>query len=510
MNRKFLFLVVAVLTSSQLSARAYLLEGQSWTRDRTVQMQLSLESGVTPKTPCDGVPCGSDGFTSFNDSARDALLNVWNPNLAHVQFSAVMNSSVPPSKDDEEMSALFSDTVFGQSFGSGTLAITLLNYRCDNSTNPQCGNVAFEETDTIFNTLYEWDSYHGPLKPGIIDFHRVAIHEFGHTLGLDHPDQANPPQTQPTIMHSTVNDVEAPTDDDIAGVHAIYDTGPAYQSGNSAPALLNISTRALVGSGDNVLIGGFIVQGSQPATVVLRALGGSLRANGFSAVVEDTTITIRDSQGGQVAFNDDWFNPAGGSNPNPTDPTATQIASYHLDPPNSIESAVLVTLNPGAYTAVVESFSSSSQVATSGIGLVEIYDLHRTNSRLGNLSTRGQVQTGDNILIGGFIIGPGATKTVCVRGLGPTLADQAVSGALADPTLEVRDGSGNLVASNDNWQTASNAATIQSEGLAPAHPQEAVVQVTLNPGNYTGLVRGASGTTGVALVEVYDLSTAPQ
>ncbi|MFL6527851.1 MAG: matrixin family metalloprotease [Chthoniobacterales bacterium] len=490
MHSKIRLCLLGFATLSCLSASAYVLEGQSWTRDRTVQMQLSLDDGMAPRTPCGSLPCGEDGFTTFNQSAQDAL-NSWNQILSgyHVQFSWVTHSPVTPANDDDEMSAFFSDMVFDKKFGPGTLAITLLNYR----------DPVMEETDTIFNVAYEWDSYRGPLKPGVIDFHRVATHEFGHTLGLDHPDQAMPPQTQPAIMDANVSNVDTQQADDIAGVQSIYGTGPAYLSGNSAPVMLNISTRAFVSTGDNVLIGGFIVQGTQPATVVLRALGGSLRASAISPVIEDTTITIYDSSNHQVAFSDDWF----------TDADAATIASYRLDPPNSIESAVIATLNPGSYTAVVQSFSNTSQAATSGIGLVEIYDLHRTSSRLGNLSTRGQVLTGDNILIGGFIVGPGSNKTVCVRALGPTLGDRGVANSLSDPTLEVRDASGNLIASNDNWQQASNAATIQSEGLGPAHTQESAVQLTVNPGNYTRLVRGVGDATGVALVEVYDLSAAP-
>lgn len=480
MHSKFRLLLLSLAAISSVSSNAYVLEGQSWTRNRTVQIQLSLSLPYNPS--------GSDGLRSWNQSARDALLNVWNPLLAHLQLAVIMNSPVPPAEDDDEMSALFSDSAFREKFGAGTLAITLLSYR----------GAVFEETDTIFNTAYTWDSYRGIARPGVIDFHRVALHEFGHTLGLDHPDEHG--QSVTAIMNGSVSNVDTVQADDIAGVQSLYDSGPAYLSGNNAPVLLNISTRAFVGSGDNVLIGGFIVQGSQPATVVLRALGGSLRASAISPVLADPTITIYDANQSQVATNDDWFNSADGAT----------ISSYRLDPPNSIESAVIATLNPGAYTAVVQSFSSATQPAMNGIGLVEIYDLQRTSSRLGNFSTRGEVDTGDNILIGGLNIGPGSAKTICVRGLGPTLSGKGVANALGDPTLEVRDRSGNLVASNDNWQDAPNAATIQSEGLAPANPQEAVVQVTLNAGNYTGLVRGANSTTGVALVEVYDLSTAPQ
>lgn len=468
--------VFALLASP---AFGYVLEGQSWIRDRTVVMQLSL-----------GAPRPlMDGFGSFNESAQDAL-NVWNGYLAHVRLRAVLDSPVAPSNSDDEMSAFFSNTLFGDKIGADTLAVTLLNYR---------GSV-MEETDTAFNNVFTWDSYRGALRRGVEDFHRIAIHEFGHSLGLDHPDQATPKQTVTAIMNANESNVDTVQPDDIAGVQSIYSTGPAYQSVNNAPVLLNIATRASIGTGDNVLIGGFIVQGSQPATVVLRAIGGSLRAVGLTNVLDDPMITIYDVNHNVVATNDDWISSS----------DASTIASYHLDPPNSIESAVYATLNPGAYTAVVQSFSSSTQPAGTGIGLVEIYDVHTSNSRLGNISARGQVQTDDDILIGGFIIGGAQTKTVVVRGMGPTLGDGGVSNFLVDPTLELRDGSGNLVATNDNWQQGPNAAAIQAAGLAPAHPSEAALQATINPGNYTALVRGVNGTTGVGLVEVYDRSAAPQ
>lgn len=473
-------LCLALCAASLSPVSGYFLEGQSWTLDRTVVMQLSL-GGVPP-------PSGVDGFTSFNESAQDAL-NVWNPYLAHLRLTGVLNSPVTPSNTDDEMSVFFSASAFGDKLGADTLALTLLSYR----------GTVMEETDTVFNNVFTWDSYRGPLRRDAEDFHRVAIHEFGHTLGLDHPDQATPKQTVTAIMNANVSSVDTVQPDDIAGVQAIYANGPAYQTAMDAPVMRNIATRTTIATGDNVLIGGFIVQGSQPATVILRATGGSLRSVGLTNVLEDPTIKVYDANHNVIATNDDWISSA----------DASTIASYHLDPSNSIESAVYLNLVPGAYSAVVESFSSSTQPATTGIGVVEIYDLHTTNSRLGNISARGQVQADNDILIGGFIVGGAQTKTVVVRALGPTLRDAGVSNALGDPTLELRDASGTLISANDNWQQSQDAAAIQAANLAPNHREESALQATVNPGSYTALVRGVN-STGVGLVEVYDKSAAPQ
>jgi hypothetical protein len=451
----------------------------AWVTDRTVVMQLSLGTGTRLLR---------DGFTSFNDSAIDAL-KTWNPHLAHLQYSWVKNSPVTPAEGDDEMSVAFANTVFGDDFGNGTLAVTVLAYRNGN----------FEETDTVFNTAVSWDSYRGALTPPVFDFHRVAIHEFGHTLGLDHPDQAHPPQNVVAIMNSQVSNLDTLAQDDINGVTAIYGTGLAYSSIPDAPVLMDLSTRGTTYTGNNVLIGGFMVQGPQPAQLIVRCLAFSLASYGISNALGDSTIYLYDANNNLITSNDDWF----------TSPNAAIISSYHRDPPNSIESALLVTLNPGSYTAIVKSFSNSQQSATPGVALFEVYDLRKSGSRLGNVSTRGQVGTGDNILIGGLIIGGSAPKPVVVRALGPTLAQFGVTGVLADPNLQLRDANGNLVEANNDWQQSPEAAIIIADGKAPPNAKESAIARTLSPGNYTALVSGVGGATGTALVDVYDESASP-
>ncbi|MFZ3376461.1 MAG: hypothetical protein WA183_12990, partial [Chthoniobacterales bacterium] len=256
---------------------------------------------------------------------------------------------------------------------------------------------------------------------------------------------------------------------------------------------LNISTRLLVQTGDNVGIGGFIINGTDPKKVILRAIGPSLTARGVPGALRDPTLELHDHTNATIAFNDNW-----------KDSQQSAIQATGLAPSDDRESAIVQTLAPGAYTAIVRGSGN-----TSGIGLIEAYDLDPSaNSKLANISTRGFVSTGDDVMIGGFIVGGGlgvngaGSEEVVVRGVGPSLTRAGVPNALQDPTLELHDGNGAIIASNDNWR-ATQQSEIQATGLAPSDDRESAILATLVQGNYTVILRGKNNTAGVGLVEVY-------
>ena len=256
------------------------------------------------------------------------------------------------------------------------------------------------------------------------------------------------------------------------------------------PRLINISTRGQVQTGFNVMIGGFVVSGAGQKTVVVRAIGPSLVNYGVQGALANPKLTlVRSADQSVVAVNDDWGSAA----------NASQIQSSGFAPSNPLESTIYMALDPGAYTAIVEGVGGGT-----GVGLVEVYEVDQPATPLINISTRGRVQTGFDVMIGGFVISGSGQETVVIRGIGPSLANFGVQGALGNPKLTlVRQADQTIIAANDDWGSASNASTLQASGFAPSDGLEAAIYITLDPGAYTAILEGVGGGTGVGLVEVY-------
>jgi uncharacterized protein (DUF1800 family) len=256
---------------------------------------------------------------------------------------------------------------------------------------------------------------------------------------------------------------------------------------------VNISTRMMVETGDNVLIGGFIVYGTGQKTIAVRAIGPSLPVAG---TLSDPILELYDATGAVVASNDNWR----------SSQEAALIAAG-LAPAHEFDSALITTLSTGNYTAVVRGVNNAT-----GVALVEVYDLDGgvPSARLGNISTRGHVLTGDNAMIGGFIIRGDVAKRTIIRVKGPSLSLNGVplSGRLMDPTVALHDVNGTPVF-NDDWRS-DQQAEIAASSIAPTDDRESAIVASLSPGNYTAVVRGAGNTTGLALVEMYDLDQPPQ
>jgi hypothetical protein len=267
--------------------------------------------------------------------------------------------------------------------------------------------------------------------------------------------------------------------------------GPAAQT-------INLSTRMRVQAGDNAGIGGFIITGTDSKHILLRAIGPTLTSVGVPNALPDPVLELH-GPGAFVPITDDnWRD----------DPVQEAlILATGIPPTNDLESAIDATLAPGAYTAIVRGNGD-----TAGMALIELYDLSQAaDSKLGNISTRAFVNTGNGIVIAGFILGSNnGDDRIIVRGIGPSLAAFGVPDTLSDPTLELRDSNGALLVANNDWQDDSTqAADLIAAGLAPINPLESGIAMTLAPGSYTALLGGLNNGTGIGLVEVYDRRSGP-
>ncbi len=271
---------------------------------------------------------------------------------------------------------------------------------------------------------------------------------------------------------------------------------------DTATKLVNLSTRGPVETGDSVMIAGVIISGSEHKQLVLRGIGPSMVNFGVPSALTDPTLTLYNAQGTQVAYNDDYTTNS--------DADLMVLSDNNLTPTNSLESAIVTTLAPGAYTTVLRG-------KVNGVGLVEVYDINSSSfSSLVNISTRGKVEQSDaGVMIVGFIIQPpagqpGTAQRILVRARGPSLTGNFVTGVMADPTMDIYRGF-DKVYTDDNWksQTSSgvgSANDIKATGLAPTNDKEPAILATFDPGSYTAVIRGKNNTTGVVLVEAYQLS----
>jgi hypothetical protein len=514
-----------------------------------------------------------DGSTSWGQVAEGALAD-WNTHLGNLQFLVVRDSNASIAELNSLNNVFWSNTVYGEAWGSMVVANTLYWWR----------GSARVEADVVFNNNVPWNSYRGIQLPSTVantyltDLRRVALHEFGHVLCLDHPDQNG--QTVQAIMNSVTGDIDELTPDDIAGAQAAYSApqgapvptvpiiniqpigatlvfgsavalsvtpggnGPfTYQwslngqpiVGASSPTisatypgsytvlvsnstgsttsdsalvtaasrLVNVSSRAPVGTGQNLLIPGFVITGPPGSTkqVLIRASGPGLSQFGVTSVLAQPTLTLSDSSGHEIASNTAW-----GSNSNFTQiaSVASQVGAFAFQP-GSADSALLISLGPGAYT-----FQISGQNSQTGVALAELYEVDSGDSNLMiNISARIQAGTGSNTLIAGFVVHGSQAAKLLIRGDGPSLSQFGVSGVLKQPVLTVYAADGTVIATNTGWSSNSNESQIAQSAVAvgafplAANSSDSALLLTLQPGAYTAQVSGANNSTGVALAEVY-------
>jgi predicted Zn-dependent protease len=594
-------IVLAAELIFPVTLRAYALIGGAWaTGNIPMRLQLDATAPTSPTLPL------TDGTTSWNAVAQSAM-DEWNTVIVRSKFVGTVSTSKTASEPDNVNNIFFATTVYGDAFDTFTLAVTLT----DNYDTEHFPTVQIHEADLVVNANRTWNSYRGVSHSNPVDLRRVVLHELGHVIGLNHPDEAYPVQNVTAIMNSTISNLETLQTDDRNGALFLYgnalvaptltrqpvgQTATASNSvtisvgiNNAATApdssallgyvwyfkptsastferlftitsatlnfgavqpsdagqyyvqvmtpdvtltsdtvtltvnpvtatpdttLLNISTRALAGSGQT-MIAGFVINGSRPKTILVRAVGPTLGSFGVGGTLADPKLTLLSLK--------DAANPATVATSLQTwdqDPTTastlrstmSRVGAFGL-PAGSHDAVILATVPPGNYSALATTWSSNT-----GIAMIEVYDADSTpdtTNRIINISTRGYVGTGDNVMISGFVVrGPGP-HTYLIRVAGPSLATFNVTNTLYDPYLKLYSSS-TLLREADDWdspaflQPTLSAAFKQVQAFAFTDRKESAMLVTLQPGNYTAIASGNdnAGTTsavGNAIIEIYEI-----
>ncbi len=542
MRFRLLRVLLLFLCAMTAAVRGYVLTGWHWTSPTTtMQLQLGANSGTL-----------IDGLTSWNAVAEDAL-TIWNNNISALHFNVVRDSTAARAEGNRINNVFFSADIYGEAWGSGVLAVTL-TYAARNATS---------ETDVLFNNRLSWNSYRGALRYSntgvpIYDFHRVALHEFGHVLGLDHPDENG--QIVSALMNSRVSSIDAPTTDDLNGAHVLYGT-PATAPAALAPTITVQPTSVAVtvgqsaslsvtASGTGTLVyqwlkGGTVVTGATAARLSFAAATAS-DAGAYAVVVANGVGSIMSSS---VTLT---VNPAPAPPPVITTPPATSTPVPPSTSTPAATAAPTITATPVAQTVASGERATLSVVAT-GTGPFSyqwlkdgaeisgatsatlaldaarptdtgVYSVRVSNaagstttagatltvkfSRLVNLSTRGFVPPGGALTPGFFVRGT-KTKPLLIRAVGPTLSLFGVGSALAEAKLDViAQSSSAVVVSNNAW----GGSALLREGFASvgafplaADSKDAAVETNLSPAAYTVRVTtGDAISSGVTLAEIYD------
>ena len=490
-----------VITSATSSGGNATIAG---TLNSTPSTQFTIEFFANPACDASGngegqtflgrtqVTTAADGNASFNVT------------LATSQATgAVTATATDPAGNTSEFSACltaipegpatvqFSSATYTVSESAGTVTLTLT--RSGNTTGSSF--VHYQTSDGTAHAGSDYTARSGDLTFGPGETSKTFTVPITDDTLPEGDETFTATVTEGVIDRSATANGAPPIGSPSTATVTIVDNDTAPTPTPAAVQLSNISGRAFGEVNQKVSICGFIIRGGTGKQVIVRGLGPSLKAGNtpISGRMQDPMIELYNSSGAVILMNDDWRSTQ-----------ETTIQQTGLAPTDNREAAIVTTLQPGAYTAILRAAGNSS-----GIGLVEVYELRFFDGEFANVSVRGNVLTGDNVLINGLILRGALPQRILFRALGPELRNQNITGELQDPMLEVYDENGVVRGSNDNWRDAPNASEIQASGIPPTDNRESAVLVSLSAGNYTAIVSGVNGTTGVGLAEAYKLNDLP-
>jgi hypothetical protein len=463
-----------------------------------------IANGFTFASYSESLPSvGFEGDSATTDPRENQYERKHNPVANWQAADAPANNHVPPNANQPF-------TAFPQT-SAGFATLPTVAFVVPNELhNMHDGSIAEGDAwlkANILDGYYQWAKNHHSLLLVTFDEdasntptnHITTIFAGALIQPGNYPEtNINPPDVRPPDGMITPTGTAMNHYNLLRTIEEMFGLAPIGGSTNTPPiadvfrapitSMLNNSTRLRTGTGNDVLIGGFIIAGHTKKKVILRGIAPSLKINGapIPGVLPDPVIELHRSDGTTVATNNDW-----------KDTQQTEIEASGLAPADDREAAIAASLDPGDYTVVLSGRNNST-----GIGLVEAYDVEQNSARLLNLAARGRVQTGDDAMIGGVILGGPDYSRMIFRGLGPSIP---VTGRLADPVLELHDGNGAILSSNDDWQQ-DQRAEIQMSALAPADDRESAIIGNFAAGQYTVILRGKNETTGIGLIEAYKLN----